>query len=77
MAEYLLRKGTLFYEVAKFEDSDVSTAVYKFTQRGCSCPAGRRGCKHAKIMKAWKDAGEPVGFVYNDEAEHIGTLAVA
>lgn len=76
MSEYLLRKGSMFYEVAKFENSDSPTAVYRFTQRGCSCPAGRRGCKHTKIMKAWKSAGEPLGFVYDDEANHVGTLHV-
>jgi hypothetical protein len=76
MPEYILRKGLTFYEVAKFEDSDSPTAVYKFTQRGCTCPAGRRGCKHTKILKAWKTAKEPLGFVYNDDAKHIGTLHV-
>lgn len=76
MSQYLLRKGTHFYELAKFEDSDSSTAVYKFTKRGCSCPAGRRGCKHTKILAAWQKAGEIAGFVYNDEAQHIGTIPV-
>lgn len=77
MAQYLLRKVIHFYELAKFEDSDDSTAVYKFTKRGCTCPAGRRGCKHTKILTAWQKAGEVAGFVYNDEAAHIGTLNVA
>lgn len=76
MAQYLMRKGSMFYELAKFEDSDDSTAVYKFTQRGCTCPAGRRGCKHVKILAAWKAAGEIAGFVYDDEANHIGILNV-
>jgi hypothetical protein len=76
MAQYILRKGTLFYELAKFEDSDDPTAVYKFTQRGCTCPAGRRSCKHTKILTAWKLAGEIAGFVYDDEAKHIATLQV-
>jgi hypothetical protein len=76
MAQYILRKGKQFYELAKFEDSDDSTAVYKFTQRGCTCPAGRRSCKHTKILTAWKLAGEIAGFVYDDEANHIGTLNV-
>lgn len=75
MAQYLLRKGEYFDELAKFEDSDAPTALYKFTKRGCSCPAGRRGCKHVKILNTWKTAGSPAGFVYNDEAEHIGTLS--
>lgn len=77
MAQYLLRKGDYFDELAKFEDSDSPTAVYKFTKRGCSCPAGRRSCKHTKILSTWKAAGSPVGFVYDDEANHIGTLNVA
>jgi hypothetical protein len=77
MAEYLLRKANLFYELAKFEDSDTPTAIYKFTKRGCTCPAGRRGCKHVKIMKAWKDLDEPFGYVFDDNAKHIGTLFVS
>jgi hypothetical protein len=76
MAQYVLRKGTHFYELAKFEDSDDSTAVYKFTKRGCTCPAGRRSCKHVKILEAWKASGEVSGFVYDDNAIHIGTLNV-
>lgn len=76
MAQYLLRKGKHFYELAKFEDSDTPTALYSFTKRGCTCPAGRRGCKHTKIMSVWKALGEPAGFVFNDEANHIGTLNV-
>lgn len=76
MSQYIFRKGKLYYEVAKFEDSDFPTALYKFTERGCSCPAGRRNCKHSKILKTWQTAGEPLGFVYNDEAQHIGTLHV-
>jgi hypothetical protein len=76
MAQYLLRKGKHFYELAKFEDSDDSTAVYLFTKRGCSCPAGRRGCKHTAILKAWRDTGEIPGYVYDDTAKHIGTLNV-
>lgn len=77
MAEYLARKGKDFYELAKFEDSDTPTAVYIFTERGCSCPSYRRSCKHLAIMKAWKRAGEPVGVVYDDTASVIATLAVA
>lgn len=67
MAQYLLRKA-FYYEIAKFEDSDSPIAVYRFTPRGCSCPAGRRGCKHVKILNAWKTAGAVAGAVYNDEA---------
>jgi hypothetical protein len=77
MAQYLLRKGTINYELAKFEDSDAPTALYSFTKRGCTCPAGRRGCKHVKIITTWKALGEPIGYVFNDEAQHIGTLHVA
>lgn len=76
MAQYVLRKGKHFYELAKFEDSDAPTALYSFTKRGCTCPAGRRGCKHTKIMTSWKALGEPAGYVFDDEANHIGTLNV-
>jgi hypothetical protein len=74
MSQYILRKGIHFYELAKFEDSDDSTAVYKFTKRGCTCPAGRRGCKHVKILAAWQKAGEIAGLVYDDNAVQIGAL---
>lgn len=76
MSQYLLRKAKLTYELAKFEDSDAPTAVYRFSNRGCTCPAGRRSCKHVKIMNTWKALGEPVGYVFDDEAKHIGTILV-
>lgn len=76
MAEYLVRKGKIRYELAKFEDSDTPTAVYSFYERGCSCPSRNRSCKHTKILNTWKAANEPVGVVYNDEAEIIGRLHV-
>ena len=77
MAQYLLRKGKHFYEIAKFEDSDEPTAVYRFTKRGCTCPAGRRGCKHNSILKAWQESGETAGAVYDDSAKQISVLSVA
>lgn len=77
MAQYLLRKGKRFYEIAKFEDSDSPVAVYSFTTRGCSCPAGRRSCKHTQILTAWKRAKEVPGMVFNDLAEHISTIHVS
>jgi hypothetical protein len=76
MAQYLVRKGKINYEMAKFEDSDSPTAIYSFYERGCSCPSRSRSCKHHKILKEWKKAGEPLGVVYNDEAEIIGMLSV-
>lgn len=76
MAEYLLRKGKRFYEIAKFEDSDEPTAVYSFTTRGCSCPSWGRTCKHDSILKAWKKAGEVPGVVYNDKAQVVTQLYV-
>ena len=74
MAEYLLRKGKVFYELAKFEDTSEPTSLYKFTERGCSCPSRTRACKHTKILTAWKEAKEPWGAVYNDDAELIGNI---
>jgi hypothetical protein len=76
MAQYLLRKVRNNYELAKFEDSDAPTAVYRFSNRGCSCPASSRNCKHVKIKNMWKTLGEPSGYVFDDEAKHIGTLVV-
>jgi hypothetical protein len=76
MAEYLLRKGKLFYELAKFEDSAEPTAIYVFTKRGCSCPSRYSSCKHSKILKAWKEQKELPGIVYDDNANIIGRLEV-
>jgi hypothetical protein len=76
MSQYLLRKVKTIYELAKFEDSDSPTAVYHISNRGCTCPAGRRSCKHTKIIKVWKAMGEPKGYVFDDESKHIGTLLV-
>lgn len=76
MSQYLMRKAKDFYEMAKFDDSDDSVAVYKFTARGCTCPAGRRGCKHTAIFKAWKATGEVPGYVYDDSAQLIAKLNV-
>ncbi len=75
MSQYIFRKA-FYYEIAKFEDSDSPTAVYRFTPRGCSCPAGRRGCKHTKLLTAWKAAGEPLGAVYNDDGTLLTILQV-
>ena len=76
MAEYLLRKGKSFYEIAKFEDSTDSTAVYLFTKRGCSCPSYSKSCKHISILNAWKASGEIPGVVYGDKAEILNKLYV-
>lgn len=76
MAQYVLRKVHTSYELAKFEDSDFPTTVYQFNKRGCSCPAGRRSCKHVKIVAAWKAAGEIAGMVFGDSAELLGMLNV-
>jgi len=76
MSQYLLRKAKNTYELAKFEDSDSPTAVYRISNRGCSCPSGRRSCKHVKIINVWKVLGEPLGYVFDDDAVHIGTLLV-
>lgn len=76
MAQYLVRKGKIFYEMAKFEDSDSPTSVYLFTPRGCSCPSYSSSCKHTKILKAWKKAGEIPGTVYDDTANVLGVLNV-
>lgn len=76
MSQYIMRKGRLFYEIAKFEDSDSPTAVYLFTKRGCNCPASRNSCKHSKILKSWQQSGEILGAVYDDLGNHISTLNI-
>jgi len=76
MAQYVVRKGKMFYELAKFEDSDSPTAVYFFTKRGCNCPAGRSNCKHFRILKEWQKTGSVVGSVYTDEAKLLTVLNI-
>lgn len=74
MAQYLLRKGKLNYEIAKFDDSSQPLDVYIFYSRGCSCPSRSNNCKHTAILKAWQKAGKPEGAVYDDAANLITTL---
>jgi len=74
MAQYILRKGKSHYEIAKFDDSTEPVDVYTFNTRGCSCPAHTAHCKHVRILKIWKAAGEPVGIVYDDSGSILGTL---
>lgn len=76
MAQYLLRKVNKTYELAKFEDSDAPTAVYRFSNRGCTCPSSNRNCKHVTIRDTWKALGEPIGYVFDDSAKHVGTILV-
>lgn len=77
MSQYLLRRGPLHYEVAKFDDSDSPIDVYTIYPRRCSCPAMSKSCKHVKMLNAWVKAGEPIGAVFDDEINIINTLALS
>ena len=74
MSQYIVRKGKFGHEIAKFNDSDSPLDIYYFTQRGCSCPAYLRSCKHNRILNKWKRAGEKNGEVYNDQAQILGNI---
>jgi len=71
MSEYYVRKGKYAPEVAKFNDSREPIDVFTLTNRGCSCPARTRSCKHTRIVDRWESMGSPVGVVFNDSAEVI------
>jgi uncharacterized Zn finger protein len=74
MSEYIVRKGKFSDEVAKFEESSYPIDVYTINTRGCSCPSRYRTCKHTKILKAWNKINNPVGVVFDDEANIVGNL---
>ena len=76
MAQYLLRKGIINYELAKFDDSADPIEVYTISYRGCNCPSRYSKCKHSTILTAWQKANEPQGLVYNDKAEVIGNIFI-
>ena len=74
MPQYIARRGRYNYEIAKFDDTDSPLDIYHFTQRGCSCPAYVRSCKHNRILSKWKRTGEKNGEVYNDQAQLLGNI---
>jgi hypothetical protein len=73
MPQYMVRKGKIGYEIAKFDDTDTPVDVYTVGYRGCSCPARSKSCKHVKILKAWLKTSEE-GVVYDDAANNIGNI---
>jgi hypothetical protein len=73
MPQYMVRKGKIGYEIAKFDDTDTPVDVYTVGYRGCSCPARSKSCKHVKIIKAWLKTNEE-GVVYDDAANNIGNI---
>ena len=72
--QYIIRRNKLDYEIAKFDDTSVPVSIYHINFRGCSCPSRSRSCKHTRILNVWKRAGSPLGAVYDDEANNIGSL---
>lgn len=74
MANYLVRKGKFTYEVAKFEESNVPSSVYRITSSRCDCPARTRSCKHISILKAWESSGKVEGSIISDEAKVVGNI---
>lgn len=52
MLKHILRKGLIFYEVAKFQDSNSTATVHEFTQRRCTYSASCSSCKYTKTLKA-------------------------
>ena len=73
MPQYMVRKGKIGHEIAKFDDTDSPVDVYTITSRGCSCPARSRSCKHTRILRAWS-SNIVEGIVYSDDAQEIGNI---
>ena len=73
MPQYMVRKGKIGHEIAKFDDTDSPVDVYTITSRGCSCPARSRSCKHTRILRAWR-SNIVVGIVYSDDSQEIGNI---
>lgn len=76
MAQYIIRKNKVAYNLAKFDDSDTPVDVYTISDRGCNCPSRYRSCKHVKMLNEWKALGAIPGVVYDDELKIIGRLNV-
>ena len=74
MAQYIIRKGKLRHEVAKFDDSSLPLDIYSISDRGCNCPARSRSCKHTRMVKAWQKNGSLLGEVYDDNLNVIGYI---
>ena len=74
MAQYIIRKGRLRYEVAKFDDSSTPLDIYSISDRWCNCPARSRICKHTRMVKAWQNNGSLLGEVYDDNLNVIGNI---
>mgnify|MGYP007077460183 CR=1 FL=1 len=74
MPQYMVRKGKIGHEIAKFDDTDSPVDIYTITSRGCSCPARTRSCKHIRIVKAWEKAAKQLGLVFDDNAKVIGNI---
>ena len=74
MTEYLVRRTKYAHEVTKFDDSSEPSGTYTITGRGCNCPARVRTCKHIKIFKTWENDGKPIGQIYDESANVLGSL---
>lgn len=74
MAEYVIRKKEKSVELAKFDETDRPIDVYTIAQGRCNCPSRYKVCKHTKIVTKWNKAGNPVGVVYDDDANQIGSI---
>lgn len=72
--QYIIRRNKYNYEIAKFDDSSSPISVYTINHGKCDCPAWGYSCKHTRILNQWIKAGSPVGKVYDDEANVIGSL---
>ena len=75
--QYIIRRNEQHYEIAKFNDSSTPVSVYTIKYGKCDCPAWGYSCKHTRILNQWVKAGSPVGRVYDDEANVIGSLFTA
>ena len=71
--------------VAKFEGRREPAEVYEVIDRGssawrCTCPASKRStgdCKHARLVRAWRSAGEPPALWADDGGEFAPAARLA
>lgn len=77
MSQYVLRKLKHSIELAKFEDTDRPIDVYSIANNNCNCPSRYKKCKHVKIATEWQKQNCPIGVVYDDSANTIGTIWLA
>ena len=71
---YVLRRTRYQYEITKFEDRSEPADTYTIYSDKCYCPARIKNCKHMRIFKQWQKDDMPLGTIYDNNANKIGSL---